>query len=380
MKIVVNTRLLIAKQLNGIGWFTYNTLKRLVKWHPEHQFVFLFDRKYDEKYIFGRNVIPEVIFPPTRHPLLWYIWFEHAIVKKVRKHDPVLFFSPEGYLSLKIKDIPSLPVIHDINFHHDKRGVPYFDGIFWRYFFPKYAHMASRILTVSEFSKNDIAAYYNIPHCMIDVIYNGANEDFKPLSPPEKKDIKEKFTKGQDYFLYVGVLVPRKNISRMIQAFDRFKESSGSPIKLVIVGDKLFFTPEMKKVYNRSVYKEDIIFTGRLEQDQLKLMMGAALSLILVSCFEGFGIPIVEAMYADVPVITSNISSMPEVAEDAALLTDPYSIDSIKEAMLKMSSDEKLRWELIAKGRLQRLKFSWDNTARAIWNSIEKVAGSVKEK
>jgi len=195
----------------------------------------------------------------------------------------------------------------------------------------------------------------------------------------KKENVKKKYTKGQDYFLFVGDLLPRKNISRMIQAFNRFKKSPGSPIKLLIVGDKLFFTSEMKRVYDTSEYREDIIFTGRLDQDQLKMVMGAALSLILVSCFEGFGIPIVEAMYTDIPVITSNISSMPEVAEDAALMVDPYSIDSIKEAMLKMSSDEKLREELVVNGRSQRLKFSWDNTAKATWRSIEKVAGSAKE-
>jgi glycosyltransferase involved in cell wall biosynthesis len=380
MKIVVNTRLLITGKLSGIGWFTYHTLKRIVKWYPEHQFVFLFDRKYDEKFIFGPNVIPEVIFPPARHPLLWYLWFEHAIVNKIKKHNPALFYSPDGHLSLKLKDIPSLPVIHDINFHHDKKGVPYFDGVFWRYYFPKYARMASRILTVSEFSKNDIASYYNISRNLIDVAYNGANEIFKPVSLAEKESIKLKYTRGEDYFLYVGVLVPRKNITRMIQAFDRFKDSSGSQIKLVIVGDKLFFTAEMKKAYKRSKYKEDIIFTGSLEQSELKMITGAALSLILVSCLEGFGIPIIEAMNTDVPVITSNISSMPEVAGDAALLADPYSIDSVKEAMLKISSDEKLREELIARGKLQRLKFSWDNTAKTVWNSIEKVANSAKGK
>jgi glycosyltransferase involved in cell wall biosynthesis len=380
MKIVVNTRLLVSRQLNGIGWFTYHTLKRLVKWHPEHQFIFLFDRKYDESYIFGPNVIPEVIFPPARHPLLWYLWFEHAIVNRVHKYNPALFFSPEGYLSTKIKDIPSLPVVHDINFHHDKRGVPYFDGIFWRHYFPKYARMASRILTVSEFSRNDIAAYYKISPSMIDVAYNGASEDFRPISNSEKEDIRKKYSDGQDYFLYVGVLVPRKNISRMIQAFDRFKKITGKPVKLVIVGDKLFFTPEMKRVYDRADYKQDIIFTGSLDQDQLVTVMGAALSLILVSCFEGFGIPIIEAMCADVPVITSNVSSMPEVAGDAALLVDPYSIDSIKEGMLKISCDEKFRQRLIVKGRAQRLKFSWDNTASAVWNSMEKVTGSKKDK
>ncbi len=373
MKIVVNTRLLITRQLSGIGWFTFHTLKRLVSWHPEHQFIFLFDRKYDESYIFGSNVIPEVIFPPARHPFLWYVWFEHAIVRKIKKYNPNLFFSPDGYLSTKLLNIPSIPVIHDINFHHDKKSVPFFDGIFWEYYFPKYARMASRIITVSDFSKKDISSYYKIPADKIDIAYNGVNEDFKPLNISEKDKVKEQYTNGYDYFLFIGVLVPRKNVSGMIQAFDKFMKASGSKIKLVIVGDKLFFTPEMNKVYEKAEFKNEIIFTGRLDQNHLLRIMGAALSLILVSKFEGFGIPIVEAMQADIPVITSNITSMPEVAGDAALLVNPYSIESIKDAMLKISIDEKLRNELILKGQAQRVKFSWDNTAQAVWKSIERV-------
>ncbi len=373
MVIAVNTRLLIAGKLSGIGWFTYHTLRRMVEWHPEHKFIFLFDRKYDERFIFGSNVIPEVVFPPARHPVLWYLWFEHAIVPRIRKYKPSLFYSPEGYLSLKLGEVPSLPVIHDINFHRDKQGVPFLDGVFWRYYFPKYAAMASRIITVSEFSKNEIGSYYNIPFHKIDVAYNGADNGFTPLSAAEKNMVKQKYTHGEEYFLYVGVLVPRKNIVRMIQAYDLFKQSSGSRIKLVIVGDRLFFTPEMQRAYEKSACKHDIIFTGRVEQDELRMIMGAALSLVLVSCYEGFGIPVVEAMYADVPVITSNVSSMPEIAGDAALLTDPYSVGSIKEAMLKMSADNLLREELIMKGRIRRQKFTWDNSARSIWDSIEKV-------
>lgn len=103
MKIVVNTRLLISNKLSGIGWFKYHTLKRIVNQHPQHQFVFLFDRKYEDQFIFNSNIIPEVIFPPTRHPVLSYIWFEHSIVNVIKKHQPDLFFSPDGYLSLKIK-------------------------------------------------------------------------------------------------------------------------------------------------------------------------------------------------------------------------------------------------------------------------------------
>ena len=373
MKIVVNTRLLISKQLSGIGWFTYNTLKRIVKKHPEHQFIFLFDRKFEEQYIFSSNVSPEIVFPPTRHPLLWYLWFEYAIVNKIKKHKPDLFFSPEGYLSTRIKEIPSIPVIHDINFHHNPNSVPYWDGKFWRHYFPVYAQMAKRIITVSEFSKNDISLYYNIPLSKIDVAYNGINELYAPVPENIKQNIKEKYADGQDYFIYVGVLVPRKNITRMLKAFEKFKKTSGSKIKLIIVGDSLYFTPEMKKEHQRSAVKNDIVFTGRLSDSELQKVMGAALSLILVSVFEGFGIPIIEAMRSEIPVITSDTSSMPEIAGDAALITNPYSVDSISNAMLSMANDKKLRDELIRKGRKQCEKFNWDTTSGIVWNTIEKV-------
>ena len=378
MKIVVNTRLLIKNQLSGIGWFKYHVLKRLVREHSDHTFVFLFDRKFDEEFIFGPNVIPEVIFPPARHPVLWYLWFQSSIVRAIHKHDPDLFFSPDGYLSTRIKNIPSVPVIHDINFQHKKRDVPFFDGLFWRYYFPKYAKMASRIITVSEFSKKDIMSTYRIPADKIDVAYNGAGEDFIPLNDKLKLQVKINYTHGEDYFIYVGALVPRKNLEGMILAFDRYKEGSGSKNKLIIVGDRLFFTSEMNRVYMNAKYKNDIIFTGRVEQEQLVQLVGGALGLLLVSYFEGFGVPVIEAMSADVPVITSNTSSLPEIANDAALLVDPYSVGSIADAMMKISNDEQLRLALIKKGKIQRKYFSWDKTAAVIWNCFEKVMDNSK--
>ncbi len=372
MKIVVNTRLLITEKLSGIGWFQYHTLKRIVTGNPQHQFVFLFDRPFEEKFIFGSNVIPEIIFPPTRHPFLSYIWLEYSIVNRVRKHKPDLFFSPDGYLSLKLKDIPSLPVIHDLNFYHYPKDLPYIVNQYYHYFIPRFARMAKRILTVSEFSRNDIATNFNILPDKIDVAYNGANEIFEPISNDEKIKIREELTHGCEYFMYVGVLVPRKNITRILKAFNEFKKTSGSNTKLVIVGAKMFLSDEMEKAYQQSAYQSDIVFTGRLTTEKLKLILGGALSLLYVSYFEGFGIPILEAMSAGIPVITSNVTSMPEVAGDAALFVDPFSIDSIKEAMLSIYRDSALRDNLIEKGNMRKLKFSWDITANRVWESIEK--------
>ncbi len=372
MKIAVNTRLLISDKMSGIGWFTYHTLKRIVKWNPQHQFIFLFDRKFEEKFIFSSNIIPEVIFPPTRHPVLWYLWFEHSIVNTIKKHQPDIFYSPDGHISLKLKNIPSLPVIHDINYHYYPDAVPYLVGKYYRYYFPRFARHAKRILTVSEYSKKDISETYHIPLTKIDVAYNGANEFYSPVNDEEKAKTKKEYTDSCDYFVYIGVIVPRKNITRMLKAFEEFKKSSGSKTKLLIVGDKLFLTSDIEKAYKQSLYTNDIIFTGRLKPEKLKYVLGAALALVLISYFEGFGIPIVEAMQADVPVITSNVTSMPEIAGEAALFADPYSIDSIKEAMMKMDRDVLLRQKLIANGRIRRQQFTWDKSAESVWNSIEK--------
>ena len=141
---------------------------------------------------------------------------------------------------------------------------------------------------------------------------------------------------------------------------------------MLIVGEKYYWTSEIKQTYVAMQYKEDVIFTGRLSPEDLKNAIGSALAMTYVPYFEGFGIPILEAMNCDIPVITSNVTSMPEVAKDTALLVDPFSVDSITNAMLAIYQDERLRKLLIEKGRIRKMDFSWDKTADALWRTIEK--------
>jgi len=378
MLIAVNTRLLLKDKLEGIGWFTYESLKRITKNHPEHKFLFLFDRPFSEEFIFSDNISPIIVGPQARHPFLWYWWFEQSLPKVFHKNEPDLFLSPDGFLSLSagysagMKKFKSLAVIHDLNFEHYPQDIPFLARKYFQRYFPQYARKADRIATVSEYSKQDISKTYKISPEKIDVVYDGANELFKPIPGNEKKIIQLKYTNGEEYFLFVGALSPRKNVARLLQAFDEFKKSASSKIKLVIAGGKMFKTSEIENVYNKMQFKNDVIFTGRLGTDDLKNVMAGALALVFVPYFEGFGIPIVEAMYCDVPVITSNVTSMPEVAGNAGLLVDPFSVDTIKDGMLKIYKDETLRKQLIENGRKQRENFSWDKTAEKLWMSIEK--------
>ncbi|MEO6884429.1 MAG: glycosyltransferase family 1 protein [Bacteroidia bacterium] len=371
MEIVVNTRLLLKNKLEGIGWFSYETLKRITQQHPEDHFIFVFDRDFDESFIFSDNITPVVFFPQARHPILYYWWFEFSLGKFLNKAKPDVFLSPDGYLSLAA-NVPSLPVIHDLNFEYYPQDLPFSFRKYYQHFFPLFAKKAARIATVSEYSKQDISKLYSISPDKIDVVYDGVNTLFSPISEIEKIAVKQKYSQSCDYFLFVGSLHPRKNITRLLQAFDAFKKAATSAIKLVIVGEKYWWTSEMEAAYEKMNFKNEVVFVGRMNAEQLYQITAAAFAITYVPYFEGFGIPLLEAMKCDVPVITSNVTSMPEIAADAALLVDPFSVESIKDGMLKISQDEQFRKMLIEKGRIRSAHFSWDKTASLLWNSIEK--------
>ncbi|HEY8402569.1 MAG TPA: glycosyltransferase family 1 protein, partial [Cytophagaceae bacterium] len=206
-----------------------------------------------------------------------------------------------------------------------------------------------------------------------DVVYNGANEEYRPVSESEQQEIRNKYTGGAPYFLFVSTIHQRKNVANLFRAFDLFRKKTASAYKLVLAGHKKWMSEEITNAYNNMQFKDDVVFLGRVPSDELKKVTGSALAMTYVSFFEGFGVPVLESMYCDVPVITSNITSMPEVAGDAALLADPFSVESISDAMLKVSSDVALRNKLIENGRVQRQQFTWDKTAERLWQSIENV-------
>lgn len=371
MRIAINTRFLLKDKLEGIGWFTYEVVKRIVLSHPEHEFVFLFDRAYDESFIFAKNVKPVVVNPPARHPVLWYLWFEWAIPSVLKKEKIDLFLSTDGYLSLKTK-VPTAVVLHDLAFVHHPEDVHGLVSKYYNYFTPLFAKRANRILTVSEFTKQDVIKNYKIDSDLIDVVYNGVNDSFKPLPVDEKAKVKDTLTKGEDYFVYIGALHPRKNINRLFKAFDAFKKQTNSTTKLVIVGRKAWSVKEIEETYESMTFKADVIFTGRLSTSDLIETLASSKALTYIPYFEGFGIPIIEAQKCGVPVITSNRTSMPEVAGDSAHLVDPFDEHSIQEALVKLDAEEEYRKLLIEKGSENVQRFSWDITAQLVWNGMMK--------
>jgi glycosyltransferase involved in cell wall biosynthesis len=320
-RIAINTRFLLSNRLEGIGYFTLETVKRIVSSHPEVDFYLLFDRKYSHEFIFADNITPVVLYPSARHPILWYVWFEISVSNWLNKHKPDLFFSPDGFGCLRT-NIPQLIVMHDLAYEHYKDHVPFLTRTYYKYFMPRFARKATRIVTVSEFSKQDIIKQYHVGSEIIDVVYSGAKEGYRPLSESIKKIVKEKYSQGENYFFFIGSIHPRKNVPRLLQAFDKFKNSTRSQDKLLIAGKKAWDYAEVEDVLAKMNYKDDVKFLGYLHETELIGITSSARCMMFVSLFEGFGVPIIEAMKCEVPVITSEITSMPEIAGDAAILVE----------------------------------------------------------
>lgn len=374
MKIAINTRVLLPHGMDGIGWFTAETLKRITRSHPEHEFHFIFDRPWDEQFLFSENVIPHKVFPPARHPFLFYWWFEWSVPRLLKKIQPDLFVSPDGFIPIRGKT-PTLNVIHDINFYHNPQDFGFPFRQYYNYFTPRFARRSERVATVSQFCRQDIAGAYGLNPDSIDVLYNGVNPSFGPLKEEEKIQVRKEHAIGKPYFLFMGTIIPRKNIINTLKAFDRFHEDNSSDHQLIVVGNKKWWTAEMESVFGSMRQKKKVHFLGYQHPQVTKNLMAAADLLCFASFFEGFGIPILEAMQSDVPVITSNITATAEIASDAALLVDPHSPESIADAMTTLVSSTQKREELIKKGRLRVKEFSWERTAELFWDSMQKTLG-----
>jgi glycosyltransferase involved in cell wall biosynthesis len=372
LRIGVNARFLLKDKLEGFGLFSYETLIRITRDHPEHEFYFFFDRLYHNDFVFSKNITPIVLYPPARHPFLFYLFFEWSIPFALKKYKIDYFISPDGYMSLNSK-VPSLAVIHDIAFEHRNNDVGKLMLKYYRYFFPKFAARANRIATVSEYSKNDIIKTYNISEKKIDVVYNGANEIYKPINTALIEETKKRYSDQCSYFVYVGSLNPRKNIANLLKAFDEFKKVDSSNSKLLIIGKVMFNNNHFNAELESMRFKNDVVFTGRLSNEELHLVLASANALIYIPFYEGFGIPIIEAFNCNTPVITSNVTSLPEVASDAAILVDPNNIIDIAKAMHEIL-DDNIREDLKIKMGKRVLDFSWEKTANLLWQSFEKMA------
>jgi len=307
-----------------------------------------------------------------------------------------IFFSPHFLpvsLSKKSKRVITL---HDLSFKHHSQFFSFSRKLWHLLTFPKtQVKKADRIITDSFSTKEDLIKIYGVEPEKIDVIYLGIGPEFKPKlkNGPKLKEVKNKYGLPDNFILYFGTIEPRKNLISIIKAFEALKEQSVSPnpeiswkgfegvvispvgekkedvladLKLVIAGTKGWLHRDVFEKAENSKYKQDIIFTGFVKNEDKPYLYNLADVFVYPSFFEGFGFPPLEAMACGVPTIVSNVSSLPEVVGSGAIMIDPYNINEIAFAIRKVLEDKDLRNDLIKKGLKQARKFDWNKTAKQV--------------
>ncbi len=369
--VAVNTRLLLKGKIEGIGRYAYEILKRMAENHPDVRFTFIFDRPWDESFCFGPNVTPVVVFPPSRHAILWYIGFHFTIRRLLSKLKPDVFFSPEPYLT-NHPSIPQVNVFHDLDYVHRPQDIgSFFSRVYLLKMFPYYARKATEIISVSQYTKKSLMELYHINPEKIHVVNSNSNPIFHPISEAEKEAVRNQFTEGNPYFYFAGTMQPRKNVENLLLAFDLFKNQHPSAIKLVLVGRQGWKTEKALQIYESMQHKSDVVFTGFVSDEEMNRISCASIALCFVSFLEGFGLPPLEAMHTETPSICSDRGAIPEVCGDAVHYTDPEKPERIADAMLKLSTDEPYRKSLIEKGKIRKTLFSWEKNAAEAWKVLE---------
>lgn len=292
---------------------------------------------------------------------------------------PDVFFSPTHYAP-RFSPVPTVVSVMDLSYLYFPEMFNKSDLLQLRSWTAYSVKKASKILTISNSSKDDIIKEYKVGKDKVVVTHLGIKNTVT-LTPHiySMSQLKAKYGLSDNYLLFVGTLQPRKNIKRLIEAFEKVikpkvESHTVNDLQLIIVGRKGWLYEEILDAPKDLGIEQHVKFLENVQDDELPLFYKNALMFVLPSLYEGFGLPVLEAMKQGCPVITSNISSLPEAGGDAALYVDPEDIDDIAEKITQLVKNEKLRKELVEKGKAQVKKFSWEKTAKETLQVLEEVA------
>lgn len=360
-----------VKKRVGVGEYGYQLLKQLFKLQaPDKRFQIYLKRKPLSDLPLETEGWCYQVFGPKK------FWTQLALPWRLyRDRDrPDVFFTPTHY-GPRFCPVPSVVSIMDLAFLKFPQTFKKKDLVQLRSWGTYSVKKAAKILTISEASKNDIIEHYQVPERKIVVTYPGKREMTTPKKKTMPRAVKKKYQIGGDYILYVGTLQPRKNLERLIEAFGRVRKG-GLDLFLVIAGKKGWLYDEIFEKVKEEGLEERVIFTGYVPDEDLPALYQAARCFVLVSLYEGFGIPVLEALSLGCPVVISNVSSLPEVGGEAAIKVDPESVADIARGITEaLSLSPQKRQKLIEEGKKQAQKFSWEKCARETLKVLEEAAG-----
>lgn len=366
MRIGINARCLQGIR-SGIAQYVYYLLLYLKRMDKKNKYIlFLGSNNYVFEDIVNLDFLYDISSLPTKNQIFKIAW-QHLYLPYRMKNLQVDVFHEPAFVAPYFKKCPTVITIHDLSYKLLPNCYTWRNRLYLDRLVNRSISSCDKIIAISQNTKNDILLNYKIKEEKIKVIYEGVDEVFRPLGDSKEEAsamVKAKNGIKGDFIFTVSLISPRKNMVNLIKAFSILRKKGVINHQLVIVGKKGWFFEEVFKEAAASNYAQDIIFCDFVLLYDLVALYNCADVFVYPSLYEGFGLPLLEAMACDCPVVASNRSSIPEVCSDAALLVDPYDPKAFADAILRILSNTELKKSLIKKGRLQVAAFSWERTAQ----------------
>ncbi|MFH0930150.1 MAG: glycosyltransferase family 1 protein [Candidatus Moraniibacteriota bacterium] len=367
MTIGIDALRAFVKNKTGIEEYSYQVIKNLRELLINEQVILFLDQRVNEKKYIDFDLPENWKVKFLRAPIFWT---QARLSLEMLFHPVDVLFVPAHTVPL-IHPRNTIVTIHGLEYEFCPKAYSLFGRLYMRWSIRKSCHWAKRVIAVSENTKQDLMRLYKVSEGKIEVIYEGiGNSNFQFSIFNFQKIFNDKVFKP--YFLFVGRLEERKNIVGIISVFEILKDKYNLSHKLVLAGKFGYGGEKIKDKIDQSKYKDDIILPGYVSDEDKFALMKKADVFLFPTFYEGFGLPILEAQSVGTPVVTSNISSMPEVAGESTVLVDPTKPEEIVEAAYKLISNEFYKNDIIEKGYQNIKRFSWEKCAREIADIIKK--------
>ena len=367
MKVGIGTTVLMkgksSGHMDGIAIYTKHLLEHLPAAGIEVKRFGFIKKQLDTNVISLGSFAPQTLISTLTGSSFYS---SRKVLKKIK------LFHATDHLIPKFSKIPVIATIHDpIPLAHPEWTTDKYRGL-KNVLYKRMGKWADHVITISDFSAEEIHEHFSIPREKISVIPQGVDEEcFNRVSEQEKNEVLKRYNLPSEYFVFIGTLQPRKNVTRILDAFLHLPDEIQRKHPLVIIGRVGWNCDDLIVRLNKLKKSKLVFWLDYVSFTDKYALLQSSLAMVFPSLYEGFGLPVLESFASDIPVITSNITSLPDVAADAAILIDPYSVDDIAHAMLKIATDKILHKQLCELGRERVKNFSWQKTA-------EKTAGIYK--
>ena len=358
----------------GLGRYAESLLRALVAQSPDRYALF-YNRERGVEPPEGLEHLPSHTVAWGYKPWRMLVWLgQLGRIGFDRLVPGTSLFHATEHLLLPLSSIPTVLTVHDLIFRHLPEHHKSLNRWYLNLTMPLYCHRATRIITVSEFTRRDLIAAYAIPEEKITVIYEAASPRFRPQSEAVVARVRAQYGLPARYLLFVGTIEPRKNLTRLLSAFEAI-HAEGLSDALVIVGQRGWLYGDFFSALEQSPAQRAVILPGFVPDPHLPAIYAGAQALVLPSLYEGFGLPVLEAMACGTPVVCSGAASIPEIGGDAALYFAPTSIRDIVQSIARLMGDSALREEMRARGLAQAARFSWERAARETQATYQQAVG-----